>query len=576
MKLNYKKRLFIYCALLFAAFMTIALFIEQTKEKQLKTEALHDKVDAYAEIIHRYIILHPDSITDLSRIVELLPSNIRFSLIDNKGKVLYDNFIQDVSGMGSHVDRPEVIQAQSKDKRYYIRMSQSNQVEYMYFAKRFDNYFIRLALPYDVHTRGLVQSDNFFLYFSIFFFILILIIINFVAERFSKSICQLRDFVTASAHTGESLQQINFPDDELGQIGLQIAANYNELKLSNERIVIEREKLLQHVHSSEEGICFFSVNNNVEFYNGLFMQYLNVIIDNDESAPQSIISKKDLPNLYQFLQSRDNKNRVTNYFEEQLSKHGRYFSIRANIFPDQSYEIILNDMTRQEKTKQLKQEMTGNIAHELRTPVTSIRAYLETVLEQKLPEDKKTHFIDKAYKQTIGLSELISDMSLLTKLDENPTTFLSEKVNLVSLLKDVKQIYESQLNEKQIQMTWNLDVDLDIQGNRNLLFSIFSNLTENSIRYGGENILIHISKYNQDPAYYYFSFYDTGKGIENDSHLNKLFERFYRVNEGRTREQGGTGLGLAIVKNSVIYHKGTIIAKKRSGGGLEFMFKLKR
>lgn len=576
MKLDYKQRLFAYCALLFASFMLVMLLTEQAKEKELKTEALHDKMDAYAEIIHRYITLHPDSLSSLNQMIALLPSNIRFSLIDNQGKVLYDNSISNISTLGSHIDRPEVVQALNKDKKYYIRTSVSNNIEYIYFAKHYNNYFIRLALPYNVHSKDLLQADNFFLYFNIFFFLLILVIINLVAERFSKSIKQLRDFVTASSRPEHTVQTVNFPDDELGQIGLQLADNYNQIKLSKQRIALERQKLLQHIHSSEEGICFFSANNDVEFYNGLFVQYLNMLVDNDKVAPQHIISEKDLPHLYQFLQLRTDRYGANNYFEEQLCKHGRYFSIRANIFADGSYEIILNDITRQEKTRQLKQEMTGNIAHELRTPVTSVRAYLETVLEQKLPEDKKTYFINKAYQQTINLSELIGDMSLLTKLDENSTAFALEKVTLTNLLKDVQQMHKQELKLKHISMSWSITDDVVINGNQNLLFSIFSNLTENSIRYGGEKISIHISIYNQDESFYYLSFYDTGIGITDDKHLSRLFDRFYRVNEGRSREQGGTGLGLAIVKNAVAFHKGTIIAKRRSGGGLEFIFKLKR
>jgi signal transduction histidine kinase len=246
----------------------------------------------------------------------------------------------------------------------------------------------------------------------------------------------------------------------------------------------------------------------------------------------------------------------------------------VNIFEDKEFEVVLNNITRQEKTRLLKQEMTGNIAHELRTPVTSIRGYLETVLENSLDEEKKKHFITRAYQQTMVLSELIQDMSLITKMEEAPQSFKMENVNIHQLLQTLKTDLALSLQEKNIDMQWTIPDDLNVEGNQNLLYAIFRNLTDNVIRYAGENINIRISKYNEDKDFYYFLFYDTGAGIADESHLNRLFERFYRINEGRTRDSGGSGLGLSIVKNAVAFHKGTITVKNRKEGGLEFLFKI--
>ncbi len=220
--------------------------------------------------------------------------------------------------------------------------------------------------------------------------------------------------------------------------------------------------------------------------------------------------------------------------------------------------------------------MTGNIAHELRTPVTVIRGYLETVLEQslELTEDKKHHFITQAYKQTIALSELIRDMSLITKIDESLQSFKTDTVNIAQILEALKNELSVTLQEKGIDMQWNISQNVEINGNTNLIYSIFRNLTDNAINHAGENVNIRINIYNEDKNFYYLSFYDTGTGIPDESHLNRLFERFYRITEGRTRDTGGSGLGLSIVKNAVAFHRGTITAKNRNGGGLEFLFTL--
>lgn len=390
---------------------------------------------------------------------------------------------------------------------------------------------------------------------------------NVVTSRFGKSIKELRDFAINS--NKEEINEINFPNDELGEVGLKIVESYRELNASKRETEAQREKLLQHVHSSEEGICFFSVKKEVEFYNSLFIQYLNTLTDEPSSDPSLIFSDNTFKEVSEQL-----SNNNSTFFESTITKQGKTFSIRINTFEDNSFEVILNDITKQEKTRLLKQQMTGNIGHELRTPVTSIRGYLETVMEQSLDKKTKDHFITQAFDQTILLSELIQDMSLISKIEEAPQLFKLEKVNLTILLQKLIKVFSKQLDKKAIAVKWNIPNNLIIRGNESLIYSIFRNLTENTICYAGQGVKIEINLYNQDKEYYYFSFADNGIGIPDEKHLTRLFERFYRINEGRTRDTGGSGLGLSIVKNAISFHKGTITAKNRKEGGLEFLFQL--
>ena len=148
-----------------------------------------------------------------------------------------------------------------------------------------------------------------------------------------------------------------------------------------------------------------------------------------------------------------------------------------------------------------------------------------------------------------------------------------EKINLVQVINEVRIDLTDRLSNNNITLFIDVKPDITIHGNETLLYSIFRNLMDNSINYGGKDIEIHIKDYMQDNKYVYLSYYDTGKSVE-EQHLARLFERFYRVNEGRTRETGGSGLGLSIVKNAVLLHKGEIHARKFSKGGLEFLFTL--
>ncbi len=165
-------------------------------------------------------------------------------------------------------------------------------------------------------------------------------------------------------------------------------------------------------------------------------------------------------------------------------------------------------------------------------------------------------------------------MSLIAKIEEGPNSFVLEDVNLTQLFLKLKEEVSETLELKKADLNWQIPADLIIRGNSNLLYSLFRNLTDNALRYAGENISISIKLYSEDADFYYFSFHDTGTGIQDEHHLNRLFERFYRVNEGRTRESGGSGLGLSIVRNAVVFHKGKITVKNRREGGLEFLFSL--
>jgi signal transduction histidine kinase len=222
----------------------------------------------------------------------------------------------------------------------------------------------------------------------------------------------------------------------------------------------------------------------------------------------------------------------------------------------------------------LKQQLTSNIAHELKTPLASIKGYLETILDNwPVPEEKHKYFIEKAYLQSERLTELINDISLLNNIEDAGELFEFKSVSLKKTVNEVYTNFAARLNEKRIKFTENVKQETTVNGNESLLFSIFQNLVENSIKYGGEGIQISIEQYHEDEKYCYFSFTDSGPGIP-EEHLPRIFERFYRVDAGRTREGGGTGLGLAIIKNAIQLHKGEISVKNRPKGGIEFLFSL--
>lgn len=569
MKLNFRLRLFLYVTFAFTLFTLSVFFVEQAREKKFKTEAIEEKLDSYTDIVQKTIHNQPaENYPKLLQSLEpLFPRNLRLSIIEPDGKVVYDNDVFLWNSLENHFDRPEIRMARKNKTGTDIRISHSTKKKYLYYVKNEGNLFVRVALPYDIQVQLFFKSDNVFLYVIILLFLTVLLILNRISNIFSKSIIELRDF----ALDPKKNTPLNFPKNEIGEIGKEIALNYAKLRDSKEKIELEQEKLLQHIHNSQEGICFFSREKKPEFYNGLFLQFVHNITDEPNTNPSVIFSDKTFTELQEFLENGRNSLK-----EYHLSEQGKTFSIRIVKFEDHSFEVIINDITKQENLKLLKQQMLSNISHELRTPVTGISGYLETILEKPLDNETKQHFIHQAFNQTKVLSELIQDMSLINKMDEAGQTLKKEEFNLFSLLEKIQEDYSLILKENHTKLLLSIPENTIINANESLIHSVFKNLIDNAIRYAGKEIEIGISLYRTDAEFYYFSFYDTGKGIQDEKHLTRIFERFYRVDEGRTRAVGGSGLGLSIVKNAIAIHGGTIIAKNRKEGGLEFLFYMRK
>lgn len=241
-----------------------------------------------------------------------------------------------------------------------------------------------------------------------------------------------------------------------------------------------------------------------------------------------------------------------------------------------------------QRNRQLKQEMTSNIAHELKTPVSSIRGYLEILLGNRpVDDERRRHYLQRSYSQTLRLSDLIQDVSIINKLEESADLFPRTAVDAAEVAAEVINDLSDRADAHGITVNNRLPA-MPLNGNHELLYCIFRNLVENSISYAGEGAGIVLETYEPvrtasansqfsilNSQFYYIHYYDTGKGVP-DEYLSRLFDRFVRIGEGRSRADGGTGLGLSIVKHAVLFHGGEIYAKNRLEGGLEYFFSLKK
>lgn len=235
----------------------------------------------------------------------------------------------------------------------------------------------------------------------------------------------------------------------------------------------------------------------------------------------------------------------------------------------------INEMEAEQEKTRLKRQLTNNINHELKTPVASIGVCLETLLSGiNLSEEKRQELIERCYVNNERLRRLLSDVSLITRMEDGNALIEREPVDITALIADIASELTIMPPDERLTLHTDITEPIIVEGNLSLIASIFRNLTENAIAYSeGKNI--YVSLVESTPAEYRIRFEDDGRGVE-EKQLSRLFERFYRVDKGRSRQKGGTGLGLSIVKHAVQFHGGTITATNRPGGGLRFDFSLRK
>jgi two-component system OmpR family sensor kinase/two-component system phosphate regulon sensor histidine kinase PhoR len=572
---KYRQRLFYNFFLLFLLFSLVIIAIQYKREKRIRVDALEASLKTYIGLVDNYI--HNNSYSELNKFCDVFPNELRITIINKNGEILYDSFVEKYKIMENHIERKEVQEALKSKYGRSIRFSNTTKLEYYYYVIRFDNYFIRAALPYNIKVENVLKADVWSIYVILLLFIVFSVVLIYLSGKLGKSISILHSFVKQTEKGTLTDTKVNFPRNELGYIAEQVISIYNNLQKTKKALSVEREKLFRHLQISHEGIAVFTKDKKQLLANNHYIQYLSIISD-EPAVSTNYFLIKELSPIANFIEKNiDKKSKQDREFSSRLlkiNKNGRYFVIQAIVFKDKSFEISISDVTDSEKEKQLKQQMTSNIAHELKTPVSSILGYLETILSVDIDEDKKRFFLERSYFQTERLAELIQDISLLNKIEEASDLFNKEKLIVKKVISIVIEDLKISIEEHNIEININLPDNLEVYADSSIFYSIWRNLIENTIKYAGDNVSVNISSYH-DERFVYLSYSDTGVGIP-EEHLSRIFERFYRVDAGRARVNGGSGLGLAIVKNGVMFHGGEISVKNSIKGGVEFLFSISK
>jgi len=580
---TFKSNLFTFYTVLFLV-LTLPAFNYMYKiDKESRVELLNESLVSITKLVNNYItsngLADSTNFSRVAEIVRILPQKeVRISVIGSDGTIKFDSETGIDWGSADELGNLEIQTSIGKEYGTAIRKSEGTESTHYYLAESYGGYFVRASIPYTNDISTFLKAR--FSYVAILFIIFIVVwfIMLMLTNNFANSVTRLKEFIVGIRRNGSTDIETPFPDDEIGEIGEEFLEIYSDLIHTKEALEVEREKLLDHISALNEGVVFFSRDKKLLFNNDRFLTLMSMITGDKGLFNSDILSKPEFRNIVDFVDNnlinKGDKPAELPRIGYDFTKKGRFYKVQSVVFLDNSFEIILTDITKICKNKLIKQQMTSNISHELNTPVASIKGYLETMIHSpEIDAPKREYFLSKALAQADRLKDLITDISALNKIEESDTSGSYEKINVNRIIKEVSENFEASIASKGMKLENTVDDNVVITGDRGMIASMFQNLMENAIKYAGEGTTIGIMVTHEDKKLYHFSFSDNGIGIP-EEHQSRIFERFYRVDAGRSRKTGGTGLGLAIVKNTVECHKGKIVARNRTGGGAEFLFSL--
>ena len=507
----------------------------------------------------------------LGEVTRLLPKEVRVTVIDEEGRVTFDTDSAKVGSFENHSKRQELKGARYQGNGYGARVSRSTGDDTFYYAEFFHDHYLRVGVPNFLTPKHSFGLTRILLLLGILILFFLAWKMYLTARNHALHLERLADLSKKIAADEEIEPGDLKQDDKTDAITRELLEILRQKEQNRRDLESNRERLELHFEVTKIGVGIFDKDWKTTFANAHFIQYAGLLSSEPITEVGQLLDDPIFSKVKAFvMKPYDPKNRI---LSDKMNSGGHTYDIQCIREPKGGFEITITDVTEAEKNRILKQELTSNITHELRTPLTAIRGYLEMLSYGDLSGEERTLFTDKALAQSARLSSLLDDISLLSKLEEPGNNYTFEEIDLRQLLEECRIPFADRLSEAGDTFRNNLPEGLLLDGNRSLLSSVFQNLLENSVRYAGRGVDIEVNLYHQDSRNLYLSYHDTGIGVD-EAHLGRIFERFYRIEEGRSRAKGGTGLGLSIVRNAIAFHGGTAGARRHASGGLEIIFTL--
>ena len=552
-------------------------YIEDTKERMISsTKILGEGLTAL------------DNINNQSSEDFLIKSaksgNFRITIIDLKGQVIFDSEKKPYE-MENHKNRPEIVLAYEGKIGVSTRYSRTIKMDMYYVAVPYeiggDKFVIRTALP-----LSKIDNNNLYILFNISIASLAAILLSlFIGTRVSNKIIEpIKTLSVTSKRISDGKYDEKVyvkSDDEIGELAHSFNLMSEEIKKRIMEINDRNTKTKAILSSMINGVIAVDNSKKIMFVNSAAEEMFEFKEDNVKG--KYILEVLRNSDLDEQIQKMISQNIMTTIEIEVDFPKKRNFNLYSNpiISTENGDEkigvvIIIQDITEVKKLENMRKDFVANVSHELKTPLTSIKGFIETLLDGASEnEEIRDKFLGIINVEVERLNSLIEDLLILSEIEKTEKIAHDEEINLSYSTRSIIEMLSEIAKNKEVSLLYNCESKLpSIYGNQSWFKQMMVNLIDNAIKYnkpGGE-VRVNI-KSDDEKKEVIISVKDNGVGIKSE-HLNRLFERFYRVDKARSRNIGGTGLGLAIVKHVVLSFKGVIEINSSFGEGTEFLVKI--
>lgn len=519
--------------------------------------AFQNQVNADLKTDAQLIATSYDYITDDNNLQDFAKGQTRITLIKADGNVIFDS---EKKSDENHLERSEIKDALQDGEGYSSRYSETTSTNTYYYAMKLSNGNI-LRVAKDADALNSVFTS--ILPYMILIFIMLLIMSLAIGFFLTKKI------INPITKLSESVDDIGTDIDaddiypELSPFITEIIAQKREIRYQLGKVEREKNKVAAIIQNMSEGMILLDLDKNILLMNEATKRIFNVgDVTLKHDSLLYISRDKDVNDCVDKALDGENSSL-------ELMLNGRIYQMIANPVASQGEQIgvicLIIDITEKKEMESMRQEFTANVSHELKTPLTSISGYAEMIEAGIVKEEDIKNFAGRIRKESARLLSLISDIILLSRLDnsQKAEAIRKETVNLLTIAQKCADDIAVQAERQGVVVRVSGE-EYIMRGNITLLTELVQNLCDNAVRYNRDKD----GKVDITVGNGFIDVKDTGIGIPPE-HRARIFERFYRVDKSRSKERGGTGLGLAIVKHICELYDAKIELKSSEGFGTE-------
>ena len=507
-------------------------------------------------------------------------SESRITLIDNSGVVLVDSDVtmNEVLVLENHMNRPEVAKAFETGQGASKRFSDTTNQEMLYFAildsSSGEDRVIRISVPYEYLDETLASLEN-----SITLIVVVGIIVSILASLLAGNYMRasLVDLEKVASAIGEgSFKKKDLKSlpvgrsDEIGSVARDISSISTDLKNQISLITKQRNQFGAVLDGLGEGILMCDQDGIINFRNDFILQ----IFGFDEIVDLTIDELK-IPAISNMFKKARKRGMFDDEFEiEDEDDKTRWILAHMNKSKaTKGMILVVHDITQLRQMDSMRRDFVSNLSHELRTPVSVIKANSETLLDGALDNSKDAKTFSKAILHNADrLSEMVTSLIDLSRIEYGDLKFVIEPIIINEVIETVISSFQSKAKRKNIDLVFNRQTDIEVQSDTKAIERVLNNLIDNAFKYSPESSLIEIRARKQ-AGFLRISVLDFGEGVPEEEQ-KFVFKRFYRTAKARANTKQGSGLGLAIVRNLVNNLQGEVGVETRKEGGSEFWFTL--